>query len=326
MTDDRRQNRNEMIESRIKTEVASTMQMSELGVAFRDMGEIMEFAKMMAVSGPAVPPVFRGEPGACLAVAIKAHALGFEPFSFASKCYFVNEQLAYEGQLIHAIITRRGPFVKRPTVSYSGDGQERRCHVILHMAEPDGDKLYDSPPLKDIKPQNSPLWKSDPDQQLHYYSVRAAARRHTPDVILGMYDVEEMAAIAARDITPKSAVGTAALQERLANGAKVTTVVVDHLGADGPQTGAEAPGANPTGEAAGAPAAPAAPAGDAFEDALHLELSNALKQCATRPALRVVNDEFVVTIDMMSPTGQQKARAAISEKARELGVPDGEEI
>src|SRR5690606_11704129 len=41
-------------------------------------------------------------------------------------------------------------------------------------------------------PKNSPLWKNDPDQQHSYYSLRAGARRHCPEVILGMFDVDEL--------------------------------------------------------------------------------------------------------------------------------------
>jgi hypothetical protein len=40
--------------------------------------------------------------------------------------------------------------------------------------------------------KNSPLWKGDVDQQLFYYSVRAFARRHFPDVMMGIYTVDEL--------------------------------------------------------------------------------------------------------------------------------------
>lgn len=304
------QTRNELIESRINTEVAGALPMSELGVVFRSMGEVMEFAKMMAVSGPAVPPVFRGNPGACLAVAIKAHHLGFEPFSFASKCYFVNEQLAYEGQLIHAIITQRAPFTRRPTVRYSGEGQERRCHVTFHMAEPDGRKRYDSPMLKDIKPQNSPLWKTDPDQQLHYYSVRAAARRHTPDVILGMYDPEEMAMIAAKDITPRS-IAKSNISERLKGGEPVVFTQAERHQSE--QTSAEG---NDTGDFVDV--ATGEDSGEEHTVDVLSDLEADLAKCASSAEVQVVADEFAAALSMLSSEQQQTADEMLAGRRLEL--------
>lgn len=321
------QSRNEMIESRINTGVAGALAMSELGVVFRSMAEVMEFAKMMAVSEHAVPMVFRGNPGACLAVAIKAHHLGFEPFSFASKCYLVNDQLAYEGQLIHAIITRRGPFVKRPTVSYSGEGQARKCHVILHMAEPDGDKEYESPELQKINPRKSPLWVSDPDQQLHYYSVRAAARRHCPDVILGMYDPEEMASIAAKDVTPaKPQVDIAA---KLATGAAPVATYVDRgPSPDAATTQAPAPSINAAADTFFARETPAeaAPAEEAKPDtsgvrhdwALTAEIEAALANVSNPGELTILEAEFEAAISVASDQTRQSIAHMINGRREEV--------
>jgi predicted transcriptional regulator len=38
------------------------------GIALETMGQVMEFAKLMAVSGAAVPKYLRGNPGGCLAM------------------------------------------------------------------------------------------------------------------------------------------------------------------------------------------------------------------------------------------------------------------
>ncbi len=219
------QSRTELIESKIDLAKAGAMSLTSMGVAFHDMGEVMQFAKLMAVSGPAVREVFRGNPGACLAVTLQALSLGFEPFAFARKCYMVNGEIAYEAQLINGIILGKAPFVKRPDVEFSGEGPSRRCKVTFHFRDGD-DKTYESPPLAGITPKNSPLWKSDPDQQLSYYSTRAAARRYCPDVILGMYDPEEMASALAKDVTPPKA----PIAESLAKGEKPKVVYVDANG------------------------------------------------------------------------------------------------
>ena len=162
------------------------------GLTFNSMIEVMEFSKLMAVADAAVPPHLRGNPGACLAVCVQSVEWRMSPFQVANKSYFVNGRMAFESQLIHAIIEARAPLERRLRVSYTGEGQERRCIVTGIFRGEDVEHTYTSPRLVDIKPQNSPLWKSDPDQQLWYYSSRAWARRWCPDVILGIYTPDEI--------------------------------------------------------------------------------------------------------------------------------------
>ena len=79
--------------------------------------------------------------------------------------------------------------------------------------------IYTSPPVKQIPVKNSPLWKGDPQQQLGYYSARAWARRHFPELLLGVYTREEIEeAPSVRDVTPPQATGGWAQQAREARG------------------------------------------------------------------------------------------------------------
>ena len=151
----------------------------------------MTFAKMMAISSVAVPKHLRGNPGACLAVVIQAIEWRLSPYAVANKSYSVNDRLAFESQLIQAVILQRAPIKGRLKVHYRGEGAARVCHVSAELK--DGELVdYTSPPFGDITPKNSPLWKSDPDQQHYYYSARALCRRHFPDVLLGIYARDEL--------------------------------------------------------------------------------------------------------------------------------------
>lgn len=193
------------IEGRIDRDAAGAMVLSSEagGLAFQNMLEVMEFAKMMAVSDVAVRKHLRGNPGACLGVTIQAFEWRMSPFSVANKSYSVNDQLGYEAALIHAVILSRAPIKDRPDHEYSGEGQKRKLRVWAETLT--GKTVeYESPELGSIKPKNSPLWVNDPDQQLHYYSVRAWCRRHFPDVILGVYAVDEIEGTPMRDVTPKA--------------------------------------------------------------------------------------------------------------------------
>lgn len=173
------------------------------GVAFRNMGELMEFSKLMAIGQVAIPKHLRDNIGACLAVSVQACEWQMSPFAVANKSYSVNDRLAYEAQLVNAVILRRAPIVGRFKVEYIGDGDARQCKVSAKLA--DGETVeYTSPPIGKITTKNSPLWKSDPDQQLFYFASRSLCRRHFPDVLLGIYTQDELVdeAPMIRDVTP----------------------------------------------------------------------------------------------------------------------------
>lgn len=188
------------------TEISSTVG----GLAFKDMSQVMEFSKLMALSRQAVPKHLRAEAGACMAVTLQALNWRMDPFAVANKSYMVNDRIAYEAQLIHAVIEQRAPIKGRIKGRLEGKDQTRQW--ILSATLTDGDTLeYEGPEIGKITTKNSPLWKADPDQQLWYYSVRAMCRRHFPDVILGVYEKEEIEqAEGMRDVTPREPGGFAA--------------------------------------------------------------------------------------------------------------------
>jgi hypothetical protein len=186
----------ELIESKIDRGIANNVAISRQsgGVAFNSMGEVMEFAKMLAVSGQAVPAHCRLQAGICLGIVVQAIEWRMSPYAVANKSYVVNDRLAYESQLIHAVIEQRAPIVSRLRHEFSGSGDTRRCRV---WATPRGEAeplVYESPEFKTITPKNSPLWKSKPDLQLYYNTSRDWARAYFPDVILGVYAEDELEA------------------------------------------------------------------------------------------------------------------------------------
>ncbi|MBN7763833.1 hypothetical protein JYP52_22090 [Nitratireductor aquibiodomus] len=175
-------------------------------IAPQTLGEVVRFAEVMCKADIALPKHLRGNAGACMAVALQALEWEMSPFAVASKSYSVNGQIAYEAQLIMAVINTRSGIEGRLKFRFEGEGPERVC--IAH-GKIDGEELeVRSPKFKDITPKNSPLWKSDPDQQHCYYTARAWGRRHTPEVILGVYDRDEADQFRgpdnAKDVTPPS--------------------------------------------------------------------------------------------------------------------------
>lgn len=191
----------DMVTTERGTLKARDMKIGSAGINFTNAAEVMAFANMMSQADTAVRKQFRNNPGACLAIIDDSIRFGMSPFFLARKAYVVSGEIAYEAQAVAAIIIARAPIKDRPDYEYSGTGDAMKCKVTVETIT--GKRItQESPAIKDITIKNSPLWASDPQQQLGYYTVRALARRHFPDVLGGIYDVEEAQAARARDITP----------------------------------------------------------------------------------------------------------------------------
>lgn len=200
------------------------------GITFTNAAEVMAFARMMADSEHAVPKHLRGNPGACLAVIDDAIRFGMSPYALGRESYLVTsksdgeQSLAYMAKAIAGIVIKRAPLTRRPALQYDGEGPTRRCTVIFHVIG--GYEIpHTSPMLKDVRGK-SPLWASDPDQQLGYYTLRAGARLHFPDVLMGLYDLDEMAE--ARATTRSAQRETSGLAERLP-GAQQGGFAIEHV-------------------------------------------------------------------------------------------------
>ncbi len=90
------------------------------GVAYANMADTIATAELMSRSGIAVRSHLRGEPGACHAVVMLAIAWDMNPYLVANKSYSVNNQLAFEAQLIQSVIQVRAPIKGRIKTEYKG--------------------------------------------------------------------------------------------------------------------------------------------------------------------------------------------------------------
>lgn len=209
------------IEEKINTVEAGKTEISMRlgGVQFQSMLELMEFAKLMAVSGVAVPVHLRANPGACLAICTKALRFGFDPFSLAEHSYSMKkgdeETIAYDSFVIHAVIEAHAPIEGRLQITFDGEGDARKCTVSAVAKGSKEPLTLTSPTIGERKAaigksdkgylKGSPLWLTKPDQQLAYDTRRDFCRRYFPETLLGWYDREELEEhefSEAKDITP----------------------------------------------------------------------------------------------------------------------------
>jgi RecT family len=195
-------NQNALVERKVDRAITETISIGKAGgINFENAAQVAEYAKLMAASSSAVPKHLRGQPGACLGILDDAIRFGINPYALARQSYFVNDQLAYQAAVFMAIVNAHAPLKTRPDIRFDGEGPDRRC-IVIGTFRDGAVREYKSPRIADISPKNSPLWKSDPDQQLSYYGLRAFSRRWCPEVIMGIHDVDELREAAMTDVTP----------------------------------------------------------------------------------------------------------------------------
>lgn len=166
--------------------------------------EELEMAAKMISTAPGLAVQFRRQEAA-LFVAYQAARWRADPVAVASKTYFTGdgerERVGYEAQLVHAIV-ESDPDLLEPLqfeYGYAGTAKtagNRFCKVIGRVRGASKALTLTTPTVSQIKTKRSPLWFSDPDQQLSYYGSRAWARRYRPGRILGIYSADELADVA----------------------------------------------------------------------------------------------------------------------------------
>lgn len=161
-----------------------------LSLALNSFSELEKFSGFMAVSN-FVPKHLRGKQADCLAVLLQSMRWEMDPFSVAQKTYFVNDGMAYEAQLINAVVLSCAQLKSLPKLEWSGEGEGLKCKCSGVFIGEDESREFEAE-MKTITTRNSPLWKQQPKQQLGYFALRAWARLYCPDVLMGVYTKDEM--------------------------------------------------------------------------------------------------------------------------------------
>lgn len=189
---------------------------------------ISNFAQMMASGVATVPKHLQGNPADCMAIAMQAAQWQMNPFAVAQKTYTVSGILGYEAQLVNAVISTRGPLVDRINYDWFGPwdkvigkfevkrGEKGEYRVPgWRMADEEGIGIKVWATLKgeaepreltlllaQARTRNSTLWADDPRQQLAYLAVKRWARLYCPEVILGVYTIDELEQRNEKEINP----------------------------------------------------------------------------------------------------------------------------
>lgn len=154
-----------------------------------NFSEAMRLAEMMSQGG-LVPKHLQGSPADCLMVIEQAVRWNTSPFAVAQSTSVIGGKLMFEGKLVAAVVNASGLLVGRLRHDFSGEGDNRRVIVSGTIAGEEEPRTVEVT-LREAKTTNG-MWTRQPDQQLVYTGSRVWARRHTPEVMLGIYSPEEM--------------------------------------------------------------------------------------------------------------------------------------
>ncbi len=187
------------------------------------MDSMYRMAEIMAAGKSTIPEHLRGNKGDCMAIVMQAMTWQMNPYAVAQKTHVVNGTLGYEAQLVNAVIQSSGVTVDRFNYDWYGPWEKIIGKTkVIKMPAKDGKKEYEfrvpdysmsdevglgvkvwatlrgesEPRVMDLllvqaSVRNSPLWATDPKQQLAYLAVKRWTRLYAPDVILGVYTPDE---------------------------------------------------------------------------------------------------------------------------------------
>lgn len=204
---------------------------------FEKVRAMQELANIMATAKVTVPAHLAGKAGDCLAVVMQAAQWQMNPFAVAQKTHVVNGTLGYEAQLVNAVVQASGAIMGRFHYEYQGDGPTVACRVGAVIRGEKEITWNDFLSASTVTTKNSPLWKTNPKQQLGYLQVKNWARAYCPGAILGVYSDDELEAMPARDMgnaevvneQPISNTRTEALKSHLGAGKKKPAATLEQV-------------------------------------------------------------------------------------------------
>lgn len=175
------------------------------------MEQALAFANQMA-QARLLPAHLQKSPSDCLRVVLQAVRWQMDPFAVADKTSIIQNKLMYEGQLVSAVVNARGNLAKRLDYSYKGDGDARVLTVTGTIRGETEPRAIDLPFSLAKKINKNGQMQINPDQQAAYIGARIWARRHMPELMLGVYapdEIDETEVGEPRDVT-----GTGEQQKR----------------------------------------------------------------------------------------------------------------
>ena len=155
------------------------------------LSEANDFSLQMS-KAKLIPAHLQQSPSDCLRVVMQAAKWGMDPFAVADKTSVISGKLMYEGQLVAAVINTRANLSKRLSYTFSGTGAQRLL-VVAGTIRGEAEALtIDLTYSQACAINKNGQMQKNPDQQMCYIGARIWARRHMPELMLGVTAADEI--------------------------------------------------------------------------------------------------------------------------------------
>jgi len=133
----------------------------------------------------------------CFRVANQAIRWGYDPFAVADESYVVHGRLGYQGKLVAAVVNTRARLLGRLSYSFTGEGPKMTV-TVSGQFEGEAKPRTVSLSVAQAKTENQ-MWSVDPEQKLVYSGTIRWARRHCPEVVMGVLTDDDLEKIRESD-------------------------------------------------------------------------------------------------------------------------------
>lgn len=136
----------------------------------------------------------------CMLVVNQAIRWQLDPFAVAPETYVVQNKLGFQGKLVVAVVNARAGLSGRLRFTFSGSGDDRTVTVSGTFADETEPRTI-TLSVRQAKTENK-MWRTDPDQKLCYTGATKWARRHCPEIMLGVLTDDDLDTIRERSVAP----------------------------------------------------------------------------------------------------------------------------
>lgn len=137
----------------------------------------------------------------CFRVVNQALRWGFDPFAIVDETYMVGGKLGYQGKLVAAVVNAKAGLKSRLRYEFTGQGANLTVRVVgVFQGETEERDIFLR--VADAQTDNQ-MWRKDPEQKLIYSGVVKWARRHCPEVVMGVITDDDLERMALNDEKPR---------------------------------------------------------------------------------------------------------------------------
>lgn len=156
---------------------------------------LMNLATVYAKS-ELVPKHFKDKPENVFIALEIAHRCGLSPYGVLQNLYVIQGRPAFEAKMAIAMLNCSGKTLGPVSYVHEGKGEDRSCTASVKDAAT-GRVLVHKLHWATVKQEGWPTkpgskWATDPLLMLEYRSAMRLIRTHYPEVLLGIYTVEEV--------------------------------------------------------------------------------------------------------------------------------------